>query len=136
MPEKRVSLDWQARDLVFRGEGAGRVPITIDGDNREAPGPMETLLLAMAACTGSDVAVVMSKKRLGMTSLRIEVHGRRREEHPQRYTAIDLVYHVVAPGAAEAQVRHAIDLSLGKYCSVTHSLNPDIPIHYELDLQA
>ena len=136
MAEKRVSLEWQARELVFRGEGAGKVPITIDGNNAEAPGPMETLLLAMAACTGSDVAVVMTKKRLGMRSLRIEVHGRRREEHPQRYVAIDLVYHVVAPGATEAQVRHAIDLSLGKYCSVTHSLNPDIPVHYELDLQA
>lgn len=136
MADKRVSLDWQGRELAFRGEGAGKAPINIDGNNKEGPGPMEALLLAMAACTGSDVAVVMSKKRLGLTSLRIDVHGRRREEHPQRYTAIDLVYHVAAPGAAEAQVRHAIDLSLQKYCSVTHSLNPDIPVTYELDLQA
>jgi putative redox protein len=136
MADKRVSLDWQGRELAFRGEGAGKAPINIDGNNKEGPGPMEALLLAMAACTGSDVAVVMSKKRLGLTSLRIDVHGRRREEHPQRYTAIDLVYHVAAPGASEAQVRHAIDLSLQKYCSVTHSLNPDIPVTYELDLQA
>jgi uncharacterized OsmC-like protein len=46
------------------------------------------------------------------------------------------VYRVTAPGAAEAQVRQAIDLSLTKYCSVTHSLAPDITIRYELDLQA
>jgi len=136
MAEKHVSLEWQSRGLVFRGEGAGKVPITIDGDNGEAPGPMETLLLAMAACTGSDVALVMTKKRLGLQSLRVEAHGRRRDEPPRRYTAIDLVYHVVAPGATETQVRHAIDLSLGKYCSVTHSLNPDIPVRYELDLRA
>lgn len=135
-PGKRVTLAWQRRALVFRGEGAGRAPITIDGDNAEGPGPMESLLLAMAACTGSDVVSVLGKKRVDLRELRIEITGQRREEHPRRYVAIDLTYHVVAPGATERQVRHAIDLSLEKYCSVTHSLNPDIPVRYALALQA
>ena len=135
-PAKRVDLAWQHRGMVFRGEGAGKAPITIDGDNAEAPGPMEGLLLALAACTGSDVVAVMRKKRVDLQELRIEVTGRRSDEHPQRYVAIDLVYRVQAPGATEQQVHHAIDLSLAKYCSVTHSLNPDIPVRYELALQA
>lgn len=133
---KHVGLAWQHRGLVFTGEGEGKVPITIDGENAEGPGPMESLLLALAACTGSDVVVVMRKKRLDLRELRIEVSGERREEHPQRYVAIDLTYSVTAPGATEEQVRHAIDLSLAKYCSVTHSLNPAIAIRYELVLQA
>ncbi len=134
---KQVSLDWLGHGMAFRGEGAGKVPIVIDGDNAEGPGPMETLLLALAACTGSDVVSVLGKKRVDLRSLTIGVRGERREEFPRRYTRITLVYRVVAPGAAEAQVRHAIDLSLEKYCSVTHSLAPDLlPVPYELVLEA
>ncbi len=133
---KHVGLTWQGRELVFSGAGAGGVRVPIDGDNVAGPGPMESLLLALAACTGSDVVVVMRKKRVDLRELRLEVTGQRREEHPQRYVAIDLKYSVTAPGAREEQVRHAIDLSLAKYCSVTHSLNPDIAIRYELVLQA
>lgn len=134
--QKQIAISWQGRGMVFQGEGAGLVPITIDGENTEGPGPMETLLIALATCTGSDVVNILAKKRLTLKSLTVDVTGDRRDEEPQRYTAIRLRYHVNAPGATEPAVRQAIDLSLGKYCSVTHSLNPDIPITYELALQA
>ncbi len=134
---KDVALEWQGRDLVFRGEGAGRAPITVDGDNAAGPGPMETLLLALAACSASDVLIIAKKKRLDLRGLRVEVHGERREEYPQRYRSLRLVYRVTGPATAEAALRQAIDLSLEKYCSVTHSLAADLlPIPYELVLQA
>ena len=134
--DKQVRLEWQGTGLEFRGEGKGRAPISVDSDNTRAPGPMELLLIALAGCTASDIVPVLEKKRLKVDRLAIDVTGQRREEHPQRYVAIQLRYTVVAPGATEAAVRQAIDLSLQKYCSVTHSLNPDIPISYELALQA
>jgi uncharacterized OsmC-like protein len=37
-------------------------------------------------------------------------------------------------GLDEIKARRAIDLSIEKYCSVINSLNPDIPITYEVDL--
>ena len=40
-----------------------------------------------------------------------------------------------APGAPEERVRHAIELSLEKYCSVTQSLAPDIARRYEMVLE-
>ncbi len=132
---KDVRLTWQ-HDLVFQGEGAGGAPITLDGDNVRGPGPMEDLLLALAACTGSDVVMILKKKRADLTALRVVVKGRRREEMPRRFTAITLTFHITAPGLTEAHARQAIDLSLEKYCSVVHSLAPDIPIAYELALQA
>jgi putative redox protein len=135
-PEKRVTVSWRGRSMVFQGEAAGKAPVLIDGETGEGPSPMDALLMALAGCTGSDVVHVMHKKRLDLRALRVEAHGIRREEHPRRYVAINLAYHVTAPGATEAAVRQAIDLSLQKYCSVTHSLNPDIPVRYELHLQA
>lgn len=132
---KQVVLTWQ-HDLVFQGQGAGKAPITLDGDNAKGPGPMENLLLALASCTGSDVVVILKKKRLKLESLRVEVRGERREEVPQRYLAIRLTYHVEARGLTESEARRTIELSLAKYCSVRHSLAPDIAVRYELALQA
>ena len=130
---KRIRLDWQ-EELHFRGGEAGRPAIQIDGDNLTGPGPMLTLLLAAASCTGSDVVIILKKMRIDLTRFSIEVAGTRREEDPRRYIAIHFVYRLEGGGLDEARARRAIDLSLEKYCSVMHSLAPDIPVSYELEL--
>jgi putative redox protein len=130
---KRISLQWQ-EGLRFEGGEPGGPSITIDGDNSAAPGPMLTLLLAAAACTGSDVVLVLQKMRVPFQGLRIEVAGVRREEEPRRYVALHLDYRISGAGIDRAKARRAIDLSLEKYCSVIHSLAPDISITYDLTL--
>jgi len=130
---KRIRLDWQ-EDLHFRGGEAGRPAIQIDGDNLTGPGPMLTLLLAAASCTGSDVVIILKKMRIDLTRFSIEVAGTRREEDPRRYIAIHFVYRLEGGGLDEARARRAIDLSLEKYCSVMHSLAPDIKVSYDLAL--
>ena len=130
---KRIRLDWQ-EDLHFRGGEAGRPAIQIDGDNLTGPGPMLTLLLAAASCTGSDVVIILKKMRIDLTRFSIEVAGTRREEDPRRYIAVHFVYRLEGGGLDEARARRAIDLSLEKYCSVMHSLAPDIKVSYDLAL--
>lgn len=134
MPEtKRVVLTWQ-EGLRFTG-GAPEGPSTIiDGENVAGPGPMLTLLLAAASCSGSDVVGILQKMRVQLRQLRIEVSGVRREQEPRRYTAIHFDYHVAGEGLDQAKATRAIDLSLEKYCSVVHSLDPDIAITYALTL--
>ena len=122
---KRVTLAWE-HDLVFRGGEAGGPTTVIDGDNAAAPGPMLTLLLAAAACSGADVVSILEKMRVTLRDFRIEATGTRREEHPRRYTAIDLTFHLRGDGLDEAKARRAVELSIEKYCSVLHSLAPDI----------
>ncbi len=137
MPEpRRVTAAWLHQGMAFAEEQVSRAPMTIDGDAALGPSPVDTLLLAVAGCTGSDIVEIVRKKRIDLRELRVEVAGERREQYPRRYVKIALVYHVTAPGATEQAIRQAIDLSLEKYCSVSHSLNPDIPITYELRLQA
>ena len=130
---KRVSLTWQER-LVFRGGEPGGPETTIDGDNAAAPGPMLTLLLAAAACTGADVVVILEKMRVTLHEFRIEASGVRREQEPRRYTGIHLDYHLRGDGLDPAKARRAIDLSITKYCSVVHSLAPDIRVTHGLSL--
>jgi putative redox protein len=130
---KRASLTWQ-QDLRFVATAPGTPAITIDGDNVVGPGPMLTLLYAAAGCTGSDVVLVLQKMREKLNELRIDVTGVRREQEPRRYVSIHLDYWVKGEGLDPAKVRRAIDLSLEKYCSVIHSLAPDIAITYALSL--
>ena len=130
---KRITLDWQ-EELHFRGGEAGKPGVLIDGDNALGPGPMLTLLLAAASCTGSDVVLVLKKMRVDLERFSIDVAGIRREEEPRRYVAIHFTYRLRGAGLDEGKARRAIDLSIEKYCSVIHSLAPDINISYELAL--
>jgi putative redox protein len=130
---KRATLIWQD-GLRFAGGESGGPAITVDGDNVMGPGPMLTLLFAAAACSGSDVVLILEKMRVRLRELRIEVAGTRREEEPRRYVAIHLDYHLGGQGIDPMKARRAIDLSLEKYCSVVHSLAPDIAVTYALSL--
>jgi putative redox protein len=130
---KRATLTWR-QGLEFVGEAPDGPATTIDGDNKAGPGPMLTLLLAAAACSGSDVVVILGKMREQLKGLRIQVEGVRREEDPRRYIAIHLDYRLEGARLDPAKARRAIDLSLEKYCSVIHSLAPDIAITYALSL--
>jgi putative redox protein len=130
---KRAMLTW-AGGLVFEGGEAGGARTAIDGDNAAAPGPMLTLLLAAASCSGGDVVTILEKMRVKLLEFRIEVAGERREEDPRRYTSIHLGYHLRGVGLDQAKASRAIDLSVTKYCSVLHSLAPDIRITHGLTL--
>ena len=130
---KRVTLSWE-HDLVFRGGEPGGPTTVIDGDNAAAPGPMLQLLLAAAACSGADVVSILEKMRVTLRDFRIEATGARREDHPRRYTAIHLTFHLRGDGLDEARARRAVELSLEKYCSVVHSLAPDIRVGHDIVL--
>ena len=131
---KQITLTWQQEGLRFIGGEPGRAQITVDGDNEAGPGPMVTLLLAAAACTASDVVVILQKMRVEFTRLAIQAKGVRRETDPRRYVAIHLEYQVGGVTLDPAKIRRAIDLSLEKYCSVFHSLAPDIAVTYAVSL--
>jgi putative redox protein len=130
---KRVSLVWQEGLRFVGGESEG--PSTmVDGDNAVAPGPMLTLLLAAASCSGSDVVLILQKMRVQLRELRIDVSGVRREQEPRRYTAIHLDYHLSGEGLDPAKATRAVTLSVEKYCSVIHSLAPDIVVTHAVSV--
>ncbi len=133
-PAKHVTLRW-TEGMRFEGGVPGKPTIPIDADGETAPSPMDGLLLDLAGCTGADVVSILKKTRADLRAFRVEVAGERRAEHPKRYTAITLTFHVTAPGLSREQALHAIELSLEKYCSVTHSLAKDIALTHALVLE-
>ena len=130
---KHATLRW-LDGMRFEGGEQDGPQVVIDADNATAPGPMLQLLLAAASCAGADVVSILKKMQVGLESLEVRMEGRRRAEHPKRYTAIHYAWTIKGPGLDEAKARRAIDLSMEKYCSVIHSLAPDIATSHDLRL--
>ncbi len=137
MPQTRaVRLTWSGEGLRFSGGGTDpQTPeVLIDGDGVTGPSPMLALLLAAASCAGADVVVILEKMRVGLRSLAVDVEGTRRDEEPRRYIAVQFRFSICGDGLDRAQAERAVSLSLEKYCSVIHSMAPDISIDYDLEL--
>jgi putative redox protein len=137
MGDVRVArLDWTGDGLHF--EGRGTVPetpsVAIDGGATAGPSPMLTLLLAAAGCTAADVVVILEKMRVRPETFSVEVEGTRRAVDPKRYESVTLRYRIGGGGVTRSQAERAVGLSLEKYCSVMHSLAPDIAVEHEIDL--
>ena len=133
---RSVQLEWTGEGVKFRGGGTHPItpPIEIDGDNESGPGPMLTLLLATAGCSAADVVVIMEKMRVKLAHLSVEIDGVRREGDPRRYDALHLRYRMRGDGLDDVKADRAVSLSVEKYCSVLHSLAPDIALSYEIDV--
>lgn len=135
MADARVTLTWQREALRFEGRGPESAPIVIDGGGELGPTPMQTLLLSVAACSAADVVDILTKMRARPAGVEVAVEGDRAPEHPRRYTRMRLVYRVAGLGAeAEDKVRRAVTLSKEKYCSVLHTLRPDLALETEIVL--
>ena len=131
-PQATVDLRWLGEGLVFEGTGQSGKPTLVDGDTKIATSPVEALLVAAASCTASDVVIILKKMRVDLTKLEIRLTGTRRETEPRRVTAMVLHVRVKGAGADDGKVRRALGLSIEKYCSVITSLNPDIPVTYDI----
>lgn len=122
-----VTTTWTGEGLEFTGGAADRPLALLDGNGRAGPSPVQALLLALVACTSSDVIEITKKMRVPLASLEATVEGERNDDHPRRFNRIRVVYRVT--GVAEPdkdKVRRALDLSNERYCSVRHSLRPDL----------
>ena len=94
--------------------------LTIDSDRQsnKAPGPMELVLMALGACTATDVVTVLRKKRQKLEALEVICSGERASEPPTVWTKVEVLYRLRGE-LDEAAVKRAIELSEQKYCSVS-----------------
>jgi putative redox protein len=109
--------------------------IAIDSDRttNAAPSPMELVLMALAACTATDVVSILAKKRQKLASLEVVCSGERAADPPTVWTKLEILYRL--RGALdEAAVKHAIELSEEKYCSVAAMLRKTATIAWRYEI--
>lgn len=128
----RTEVIWRG-DRLFDAGNAGRTH-RIDANAKEAPGPVETLLNALATCASIDVIEIIAKRRTPVERMSVRIAAERRPEAPRRVRRIDIEYNIEGTGIEREHAERAIQLSFERYCSVAASLAPDIVARARLTL--
>ena len=97
----RTEVTWRGERLFDAGP-AGRTH-RIDVEAKEAPGPVETLLNALATCSGIDVIDIIAKRKTPVERMTIHVAAERRPEAPRRVRHLDIEFRIDGAGIEREQ---------------------------------
>ncbi|MFB6291162.1 MAG: OsmC family protein [Candidatus Bipolaricaulia bacterium] len=127
----------QLEGSTFVGRGESNHWTTMDAaeevDGHDgATRPMEMLLISLGGCTGIDLNTLLNKMRVDYKDIKMEISGKRNDDHPKYFTDIHVTYKVYGVDLEEEKVEKAVRLTQEKYCSVTHSLKAEVTYDYEL----
>lgn len=123
-------LKW-AGDLTFQGRTQRGYELDFDGKVEWGCAPTEALLLSLAGCMAIDVVSILQKQRVELESFKVDISGERNPAPPQYFTSIHIILRLAGKDIDQKKVDRAIALSQEKYCSVRHTLRPDIEITIE-----
>lgn len=131
-----VSVHWKDEGLLFAGETPNGSVGLASGLDPEGSGsrPMDLLAVALGGCTAMDVLSILRKMRQPVEAFSVAVNGERAEEHPKRFTSLEVVYRFKGD-LDEAKVARAIELSETRYCSVEATLRPGVPISSRFEIE-
>lgn len=121
--------------MQFVGAADSGHAIVMDS-NTEAGGdntglrPMELLLIGIGGCSGMDIVSVLKKKKENLTGFEINVIGKKADEHPKKYTDINIEFILKGKNLSDDAVKKAVELSMGKYCSVKATLEGTAKVNY------
>jgi putative redox protein len=134
-PPNVVRLDW-AGDRKFDARRAdGEPTIRIDGDSEGGqPSPVDALLASFGACVSVDVVDILRKQRTPPDEYSVEVVGTRVDTIPRRLSHVLLRVRARGAGIEPAQLGRAVELAVTRYCSVRDSLDPQIPVEWEVEV--
>jgi putative redox protein len=129
-----ASVKWIGEEKFVATSPSGHA-INVDSDRHSntAPGPMELVLLALGACTASDVVSILGKKRQKLESLEVICSGERAAESPTVWKKLEIVYRLRGQLDDQA-VKHAIQLSEEKYCSVSAMLKKTAAVSWRYEI--
>jgi putative redox protein len=135
MAETKVTVHYGGNDFFIGISPGGHAQVMeTNGERASAASPVELLLVALGGCTGSDIVDILRKKRVQITDYRIEVKGERRTDSPRSFKTIRVRHIIEGHNISEAAVKHAVELSDSKYCSVAATLRPaaEISVSFEI----
>jgi putative redox protein len=104
-----------------------------DRGSNTGPGPMELLLMALGACTATDIVIIMKKKRQKLEWLEVICSGERAADYPQVWNKLEIVFRLRGK-LEESAVKQAIQLSEEKYCSVAATLKKSAELTWRYEI--
>jgi putative redox protein len=129
-----ASIKWIGQQKFQALSPSGHT-VMFDGDSHahSATSPMEMLLMALGACTATDIVIILEKKRQKLEALEVWCSGERAANPPRVWTKLDVLFRM--RGAVdEAAFQHALELTKEKYCSVAAMLRKTAEISWRYEI--
>ena len=131
-PPVTVALEWKG-GLRFAGSTpAGE--LLVDGDSAAGPSPVQLLAFAVAGCMAADLVHILTRSRVPPSGVKVVFTGERAEQDPRRFVSVGLRFEVEG-GVPREKVERALALSRETYCSVWHSLRPDVELQVSFEIK-
>ena len=105
---------------------------TSQSEGTKGVSPMETILMAVAGCSGIDMVSILKKQRQEITGFKAEVEGERIEVDEAKPFKTILVKFFVDGKIDPKKAERAAALSFEKYCSVSKTMEPNVTVNYEV----
>jgi len=136
--KETITTKWLS-DMAFESEVDGH-KIYMDsshehGGKNMGPRPKPLMMVALAGCTGMDVASILKKMREDVEEFSIDIEGDVTEEHPKRFEGMKIIYRLKGKGINRKNVEKAVDLSQSRYCGVSANYREAFPISHEIIIE-
>jgi len=129
-----ATVEWIGKQQFVATSPSGHaLVVDSDRDLNTAPGPMELVLMALGACTATDMVIVLEKKRQLPDAIEVICSGERAAEPPTVWVKLEILFRVRG-NVEEGAVKHAMKLSESKYCSVAATLQKTAKISWRYEI--
>ena len=136
--KETITTRWLS-DLAFEAEVDGH-KVYMDssmehGGKNTGPRPKPLMMIALAGCTGMDVAAILKKMKVELEAFSVEVEGEITEDHPKRFEGMKVIYRVKGKNISRKSVEKAVNLSSTRYCGVSANYEKAFPITHEIIIE-
>jgi putative redox protein len=126
----KLHIERKEIPFVFELKNENGVTALIDatpniGGKNKGLTPMQLLAGSLAGCMSIDIISILNKQKIEPSNFSIDIEATKKKGQPSPFDAITLLFNVNKEVPRE-KLEKAILLSKEKYCSVFHSLNPEI----------
>lgn len=126
-------------DLAFEAEVDGH-KVYMDtslehGGKNTGPRPKPLMMVALAGCTGMDVAAILKKMKVELEELSVDVEGDVSVDHPKRFLGMKVIYRVKGKDLKREKIEKAVNLSNTRYCGVSANYSKAFPITHEIIIE-
>lgn len=131
----KITLNRINSDYLFECTNQAGNKILLDNTSQpDAKGvsPMESILMAVAGCSGIDIVSILKKQRQEITGFSAEVEGERVQVDDAKPFKSILVKFFLEGNIDPKKALKSAELSFDKYCSVSKTLEPNVAIAYEV----
>lgn len=131
----KITLNRINDDFLFECTNAHGNSILLD--NTSQPGskgvsPMESVLMAVAGCSGIDIVSILKKQRQEILSFKAEAEGERISLNDAKPFKSMMVTFFLEGNIDPKKALKACELSFEKYCSVSKTLEPNVEISHQV----